>query len=87
MAAGSLVPAVSTCTRSTPAGGCNAVGPEINDRRAWQAAAESPEFKSLVSQAQRLRSQPMPELTDELFLGPSHRSNAWSTKASRGCGG
>jgi hypothetical protein len=51
------------------------VGPTINDRKAWQAVAESPEFKGVVSQAQRLLSQPIAELTDELYLDYSRTGN------------
>jgi hypothetical protein len=51
------------------------VGPTINDRQAWQAVAEAAEFKGAVSEAERLLAQPIPELTDELYLDYSRTGN------------
>ncbi len=51
------------------------VGPTIGDRDAWQAVAKAPEFKDVVSQAQRLLSEPIPELPDDLFLDYSRTGN------------
>ena len=44
------------------------VGPTIEDRAAWAAAASLPGLKNVVRQAEQLQSQPIPELTDELYL-------------------
>jgi hypothetical protein len=51
------------------------VGPTIDDRQPWQAVAAAPEFRQVVSQANRLISQPIPELTDELYLDYSRTGN------------
>ena len=51
------------------------VGRPISDRRAWQAVAEASEFKRVVSEAERLLSRPIPELTDDLFLDFSRTGN------------
>ena len=51
------------------------VGPTINDRKSWRAAAQSPVFKGVVSRAEQLIERPIPELTDELFLDYSRTGN------------
>ena len=51
------------------------VGPTIDDRKAWQAVAEAPEFRDVVPEAERLLAQPIPELTDELYLDFSRTGN------------
>ena len=51
------------------------VGPTINDRQAWQAVAQAPEFKGALSEAERLLAEPIPELTDELYLDYSRTGN------------
>jgi len=51
------------------------VGPTINDRPAWQAVAGAPEFKGVVSEAERLLAEPIPELIDELYLDYSRTGN------------
>jgi hypothetical protein len=55
----------------SPAG----VGRPIDDRRAWQAVADSSRFRSVEPQAERLLSRAIPELTDELFLEFSRTGN------------
>ncbi len=44
------------------------VGRTIEDREAWQAIARLPGFANAVSHAEELVSQPIPELTDDLYL-------------------
>ncbi len=51
------------------------VGPTIDDRPAWQAVARSPRFADVVPNAQRLLTQPLPELTDDLYLDFSRTGN------------
>jgi len=51
------------------------VGPTIDDRRAWRTIAAAAGFEGVVPQAERLLSQPIPELTDELFLDYSRTGN------------
>ena len=51
------------------------VGPSIADRDAWQAVAGAPEFQGVVADAERLMGQPIPELTDELYLDFSRTGN------------
>ena len=51
------------------------VGRPIEDRQAWQAVAAAPGFKRVVSEAERLVSQPIPEISDELYLDFSRTGN------------
>jgi hypothetical protein len=44
------------------------VGPVIGDRRAWQAVAAAPQYAGVVARAEKLLRQPIPPLTDELYL-------------------
>jgi len=65
------------------------VGRPITDRQAWQAVAKAPQFKRVVSEAERLMAQPIPETTDELYLEFSQTGNrtryqrVWSQRHSR----
>jgi len=65
------IAAIAAMLPETPRG----VGPTIEDRAAWQAAARSPEFAGVVPAAERLLSEPIPELSDELFLDFSQTGN------------
>ncbi|MFH1267964.1 MAG: heparinase, partial [Planctomycetota bacterium] len=51
------------------------VGRPISDRQAWQAAAAQPGFESVVADAERLQAEPIPELTDDLYLDFSRTGN------------
>ena len=51
------------------------VGPTIDDRVAWQALAAAPQFADVVRRAERLLDEPMPDLTDELYLDFSRTGN------------
>jgi len=51
------------------------VGPTISDRKAWEKVAAAPEFNGVVAKAEKLLDQPIPELTDELFLDFSRTGN------------
>ena len=51
------------------------VGPTIGDRQAWQAVAAAPRFDRVVADAERLLSQPIPELTDDAYLDFSRTGN------------
>ncbi len=51
------------------------VGPTIDDRKAWRTVAEAPDFRDVVPEGKRLLSQPIPELTDELYLDYSRTGN------------
>ncbi|MFH1918317.1 MAG: heparinase II/III family protein [Planctomycetota bacterium] len=51
------------------------VGRPISDRQAWQAAAAQPGFESVVADAERLQADPIPELTDDLYLDFSRTGN------------
>jgi len=51
------------------------VGPTIADRAAWKRVAETPEFRDVVRDAQRLMKTPIPKLTDDLFLDYSRTGN------------
>lgn len=44
------------------------VGPQIGDRKAWQAVAEHADARRIVTQAARELASPMPELPDDLYL-------------------
>ncbi|MBU4270879.1 MAG: heparinase II/III family protein [Planctomycetes bacterium] len=51
------------------------VGPTIEDRRAWRVWAENESGKEIVKRAERLLTEPMPELSDELYLDYSRTGN------------
>ncbi len=51
------------------------VGPTCDDREAWGKVAQAPAFAGAVRAAEKLLSQPIPELTDELFLDFSKTGN------------
>ncbi len=51
------------------------LGPTIEDRAAWDVAAGTDSFKRIVRRAEQLLTQPIPELTDELFLDYSKTGN------------
>ncbi len=51
------------------------VGPKITDRKAWEQAAKLPEFREVIRRAENLLKEPIPELTDELFLDFSKTGN------------
>ena len=51
------------------------VGPTIADRKSWDAAAKLPAFAEVVKRAERLVREPIPPLTDELFLDFSRTGN------------
>jgi hypothetical protein len=62
-----------------------AFGRPISDRAAWQALATHPAWDGVVPQAERLLDQPVPEMTDELFLEFSQTGNRthWEHAAYR----
>jgi len=51
------------------------VGRPADDRTTWQAVARLEEFRSTVARAEAVVKQPMPELSDELFLDFSRTGN------------
>lgn len=51
------------------------IGPVISDRKAWTAVAKAPAFAHFVSEAQAMIGQPVPELTDDLYLDFSRTGN------------
>jgi hypothetical protein len=51
------------------------VGQPISDRQAWQAVGAAAAFKDVVRQAEKLLSEPIPELTDDLYLDFSRTGN------------
>jgi len=51
------------------------VGRPIGDRTAWEAAAKLPGLKGIVTSAERVAAQPIPELTEELYLDFSRTGN------------
>jgi hypothetical protein len=51
------------------------LGPTIDDRRAWQTVADAENFTDAVPNAEKLLSQPIPELTDDLYLDYSRTGN------------
>ncbi|MFH0944799.1 MAG: heparinase [Planctomycetota bacterium] len=61
------------------------VGPTIDDRAAWDEVAAHPAFAGVVARAEKLLGQPMPELTDELYLQFSKTGNRtnWQSVAGR----
>lgn len=51
------------------------VGRPIGDRPAWEAAARLPGLKGIIASAERVAAQPIPELTEELYLDFSRTGN------------
>ena len=51
------------------------VGPAISDRRAWQTLARTGMGPRTIKQAEKLVTEPIPELTDELYLDFSRTGN------------
>jgi len=51
------------------------VGQPITDRAAWQAIAKLPGLKGSVARAEKLLKEPIPELTEELYLDFSRTGN------------
>ena len=51
------------------------VGPTIENRKAWNAAAAAPAYRDVVARAEQLLERPIPELTDALFLDFSKTGN------------
>ena len=51
------------------------VGAVCDNREAWQEVARAPAFAGAVGAAEKLVLQPIPELTDELFLDYSRTGN------------
>jgi len=55
----------------TPVG----VGRPLADREAWQTVAKSPAFKGAVGRAESLLRDPIPDLTDDVYLDFSRTGN------------
>ncbi len=51
------------------------VGPTIDDRGAWKTVADAPSFRQIIPQAAQLLSEPIPPLTDDLYLDYSRTGN------------
>ena len=51
------------------------VGRPIDDRAAWKAAARWPGLRDIVARAERIAGEPIPELTEELYLDYSRTGN------------
>jgi len=51
------------------------VGPRIADRTAWRQIARLPGLRDIVTQAEALLKQPIPELTEDLYLDYSRSGN------------
>ena len=62
---------LSQMLSETPQG----VGPTCDDRQAWRKVAQAQAFSGAVRAAEKLVPQPIPELTDELFLDFSRTGN------------
>jgi len=60
------------------------VGPTIDDREAWGNVAAAPQFSGAIPAAERLLKEPIPELTDELFLDFSKTGNRTRCQAVMG---
>jgi len=60
-------------------------GRPITDRSAWEKLAKSDSFKSVISEAERLLREPIPEQPDDLFLDFSRTGNRsrWQRVAGR----
>ena len=74
------VEAISRLLPAVPQG----VGPTIDQRQTWQAVGSSAKFKGVVARAEKLLSQPIPELTDDLFLDFSRTGNRTRCQAVLG---
>ncbi|MGD0461893.1 MAG: heparinase II/III family protein [Tepidisphaeraceae bacterium] len=55
--------------------GVFAFGPRIGDRDAWEKLARQPELRATIAMAQALASEPIPPLTDDLYLEFSRTGN------------
>ncbi len=51
------------------------LGRPVTDRPAWENLAKLPAFSSIVSRAEGMAREPVPELTDDLFLDFSRTGN------------
>ncbi len=51
------------------------VGRPIDDREAWKRLADSPAFGGVVREAEQFIKEPIPDLTDELYLDFSRTGN------------
>ncbi|MCX8108010.1 MAG: heparinase II/III-family protein, partial [Verrucomicrobiae bacterium] len=51
------------------------MGPRISDRGAWEKAATRPDLRGIVVEAEQQLKQPLPEMTDELYLDYSRTGN------------
>ncbi len=51
------------------------LGPTIENRRAWRTVAEFDSFNKNIKRAERLLNEPIPELTDQLYLDFSRTGN------------
>jgi hypothetical protein len=51
------------------------VGPKFDDREAWKTLADAGFLSKVVESAEKLLAEPMPELTDELYLDYSRTGN------------
>lgn len=65
------VKAVANMLQKQPQG----VGRPIDDRRAWKVAAKLPGLKGIVARAEGVAAEPIPELTEELYLDFSRTGN------------
>jgi len=74
------IAAIARMLPESPAG----VGRPITDRQAWQAVAAAPGFKEVVSEAESLVAQPIPEASDELYLDFSRTGNRTRYQRVRG---
>jgi hypothetical protein len=50
-------------------------GPTISDRQAWDAVAKARGFSDVIRRAERLLSEPIPDLPDDLYLDYSRTGN------------
>lgn len=53
--------------------GC--LGPTSSDRQAWQRAAKRAGMKAAITKAEALLTQPLPDMTDDLYLDYSRTGN------------
>ena len=51
------------------------LGPTIKDRKAWEIVGAAPSFKHIIPHATQLLAEPIPPLTDELYLDYSRTGN------------
>ena len=66
-----------------PAEPCG-VGRPITDRTAWEIVAKSPQYAKVVASAEKLLHQPIPELTDDIYLDFSRTGNRTRCEAVMG---